>query len=76
MEARNGLDMSTQGGTCNPCDEEHAKSDVENRNANDHDGRKDDIPLTDPDGRYRVLGIMTVAVVLGLSTWFSATAVR
>lgn len=30
----------------------------------------------DPAGRYRVLAIVTLAVVLGLATWFSATAVR
>lgn len=30
----------------------------------------------DPAGRYRVLAITSVAVVLGLATWFSATAVR
>lgn len=40
-------------------------------------GRQDDgVPLVDPEGRYRVLTIMTLAVVLGLATWFSATAVR
>eukprot|EP00752_Nemacystus_decipiens_P011777 g10449.t2 len=32
-------------------------------------------PSADPDGRYRVLVIHTTAVVLGLATWFSATAV-
>lgn len=31
---------------------------------------------SDPEGRYRVLAITCVAVVLGLGTWFSATAVR
>lgn len=30
----------------------------------------------DPAGRYCVLAITTVAVVFGLATWFSATAVR
>lgn len=30
---------------------------------------------TDPDGRLIPLGLLTVALVLGMSTWFSATAV-
>lgn len=30
----------------------------------------------DPPGRYQVLAITTTAVVFGLATWFSATAVR
>lgn len=34
------------------------------------------VPSADPDGRYKVLAIHTSAVVLGLATWFSATAVR
>ncbi|CAN0117169.1 unnamed protein product [Pylaiella littoralis] len=33
------------------------------------------MPTTDPDGRFVVLAIHTTAVVLGLATWFSATAV-
>ncbi|CAM9590188.1 unnamed protein product [Scytosiphon promiscuus] len=35
----------------------------------------DVLPTADPPGRYRVLAIHTSAVVLGLATWFSATAV-
>lgn len=30
----------------------------------------------DPPGRYMVLAVMTLSVVFGLVTWFSATAVR
>lgn len=35
-----------------------------------------ELPKADPEGRYWVLAVATAAVVLGLSTWFSATAVR
>lgn len=35
-----------------------------------------EVPKQDPPGRYRVLAITTTAVVFGLATWFSATAVR
>ena len=31
--------------------------------------------LGDPEGRFLPLGLLTVALVLGMSTWFSATAV-
>lgn len=31
--------------------------------------------LTDPAGRFLPLGLLTVALVFGISTWFSATAV-
>ena len=34
------------------------------------------VPTADPEGRYTVLAILTTAVVFGLATWFSATAVR
>ncbi|CAM9892462.1 unnamed protein product [Ectocarpus sp. 6 AP-2014] len=38
-------------------------------------GRSTDRSNADPPGRYRVLAIHASAVVLGLATWFSATAV-
>lgn len=36
---------------------------------------RDDVVSSDPDGRLLPLVLLTVALVLGLSTWFSATAV-
>lgn len=33
------------------------------------------LPQTNPSGRYAVLAILCVCVVLGMSTWFSASAV-
>lgn len=33
------------------------------------------VAVADPAGRYLPLGLLTVALVLGISTWFSATAV-
>lgn len=38
--------------------------------------QQEEVPKQDPPGRYRVLAITTTAVVFGLATWFSATAVR
>lgn len=39
-------------------------------------GRGGDVLEQDPAGRYCVLGVTCLAVILGLTTWFSATAVR
>ena len=35
----------------------------------------DHVPSLDPDGRLRPLVLLTLALILGISTWFSATAV-
>jgi len=33
------------------------------------------VAVSDPEGRFLPLGLLTLALVLGISTWFSATAV-
>ena len=37
--------------------------------------RGEPLAVADPDGRFLPLGLLTAALVLGISTWFSATAV-
>lgn len=39
------------------------------------DDGSDPVAVSDPNGRFLPLGLLTLALVLGISTWFSATAV-
>lgn len=43
--------------------------------SNSGEGQVDDLPGVEPAGRWRALGWLAAALVLGMSTWFSATSV-